>query len=152
MAGDSVMKKGDVLTIVLIMANISLICLFTMRGSIISTGTFSGDNSADLISTPMSVATVNVTLEPFPAITRAVADEQPLFAVISSSPRSQPDISHATPTPEPVPDSKYTPNKSKPTPSYKVKAWKAKDIQSFKPLMSASPGHKSWKLRDSGFS
>lgn len=94
-------NKGDMLTIALISATIGLICLFVMKGSILTTGTFSEDNAAQLIPSPMPTATPNATIQPSSNITLAVNDDNTLFAVIRSPPSSPAQESTVAPTPSP---------------------------------------------------
>lgn len=139
------LKKGDLLSIGLIFANVIFVCLFVMKGTITTSGTFTEYNASVLVPSHMPMIEPAVTDQPSSTMTLAVNEGALLFAEIRSQPRSGPPTSSPTPVPAPTvtptvtpaPSSKEAKNDDVPhesKPSYKT----ALDN---KPIAKEAPSH-----------
>ncbi len=101
-------KKGDMVSIALIMANVVFVCLLVTKGTFIASDAVIGNNSSDPVPVPLATkpptATPTVTAQPSPTMTLAVNEGALLFAEIRSQPRPGSSTPTATPTPKPSTD------------------------------------------------
>lgn len=97
-------KKGDMISIALIMANVVFVCLLVAKGSFIAQDMAAGNNSdnASLPNTIIPDITLTATARPSPTITLAVNEGALLFAEIRSQPRQESSTPTLTPTPTPT--------------------------------------------------
>ncbi len=95
-------KKGDFVSIALIMANVIFVCLLVARGSFIAPDVAENtENNSSIPVTMIPDITLTVTARPSPTMTLAVNEGALLFAEIRSQPRGESSAPAVSPSPTP---------------------------------------------------